>query len=264
MTPADAAAAGQFPRQPARLLVAVDLPRAVRRSACSPSSSPTTGRCSSRYDGQFLFPGPRRLSRDDLRRRFCRPRPTTATPTSPALIDAKGWMIWPLDPLQLRHHQLRLCRRRRRRRRRAATGSAPTIRPATCWRGSSTASASRCCSASSLTIARARSIGVAAGAVQGYFGGLDRPAVPALHRDLVGPAGALSAHHPVQHHRRRISGGCSASCCCSRWMSLVELVRAEFLRARNFDYVRAARALGVGNVGDHLRATCCPTPWWRR
>ena len=32
------------------------------------------------------------------------------------------------------------------------------------------------------------------------------------------------------------------------WMSLVDLVRAEFLRARNFDYVRAARALGVGNA----------------
>ncbi|HWG80276.1 MAG TPA: ABC transporter permease subunit, partial [Stellaceae bacterium] len=29
--------------------------------------------------------------------------------------------------------------------------------------------------------------------------------------------------------------------------SLVDLVRAEFLRARNFDYVRAARALGVSN-----------------
>jgi len=29
------------------------------------------------------------------------------------------------------------------------------------------------------------------------------------------------------------------------WMDLVGVVRAEFLRARNFDYVRAARALGV-------------------
>lgn len=29
------------------------------------------------------------------------------------------------------------------------------------------------------------------------------------------------------------------------WLNLVALVRAEFLRARNFDYVRAARALGV-------------------
>ncbi len=31
------------------------------------------------------------------------------------------------------------------------------------------------------------------------------------------------------------------------WPSLVGVVRAEFLRARNFEYVRAARALGVGN-----------------
>lgn len=29
------------------------------------------------------------------------------------------------------------------------------------------------------------------------------------------------------------------------WMALVSVVRAEFLRARNFDYVRAARALGL-------------------
>ncbi len=31
------------------------------------------------------------------------------------------------------------------------------------------------------------------------------------------------------------------------WMSLVSVVRAEFLRARNFDYVKAAQALGVSN-----------------
>ena len=31
------------------------------------------------------------------------------------------------------------------------------------------------------------------------------------------------------------------------WMSLVGVVRAEFLRARNLEYVRAARALGVSN-----------------
>ena len=37
------------------------------------------------------------------------------------------------------------------------------------------------------------------------------------------------------------------------WMALVGVVRAEFLRARNFDYVRAARALGVGNVGIMFR-----------
>jgi microcin C transport system permease protein len=32
------------------------------------------------------------------------------------------------------------------------------------------------------------------------------------------------------------------------WMALVDVVRAEFLRARNFDYVRAARALGVPEI----------------
>ena len=32
------------------------------------------------------------------------------------------------------------------------------------------------------------------------------------------------------------------------WVALVGVVRAEFLRARNFEYVKAARALGVGNA----------------
>jgi len=31
------------------------------------------------------------------------------------------------------------------------------------------------------------------------------------------------------------------------WMALVDVVRAEFLRGRNLEYVRAARALGLGN-----------------
>ena len=31
------------------------------------------------------------------------------------------------------------------------------------------------------------------------------------------------------------------------WVALVGVVRAEFLRARNFEYVAAARALGVSN-----------------
>ncbi len=32
------------------------------------------------------------------------------------------------------------------------------------------------------------------------------------------------------------------------WMALVDVVRAEFLRARNFDFIRAARALGISNA----------------
>lgn len=37
------------------------------------------------------------------------------------------------------------------------------------------------------------------------------------------------------------------------WMTLVDLVRAEFLRCRNLDYVRAARALGVSAPRIMLR-----------
>ena len=36
------------------------------------------------------------------------------------------------------------------------------------------------------------------------------------------------------------------------WVSLVGLVRAEFLRGRNFEYIQAARALGVSNCDDHV------------
>ena len=37
------------------------------------------------------------------------------------------------------------------------------------------------------------------------------------------------------------------------WMSLVDVVRAEFLRGRNLEYVRAARALGMGNLAIMYR-----------
>lgn len=33
-----------------------------------------------------------------------------------------------------------------------------------------------------------------------------------------------------------------------KWMMIVPVVRAEFLRAKNYDYVRAAKAMGVGNI----------------
>lgn len=37
------------------------------------------------------------------------------------------------------------------------------------------------------------------------------------------------------------------------WMTLVDVVRAEFLRGRNLEYVRAARALGVANAAIMFR-----------
>ena len=98
-----------------------------------------------------------------------------------------------------------------------------------------------------LTLTLASSvIGVAAGAVQGYFGGwidlgLQRfievwSGMPQLFL-LIILAGI------VQPNFWWLLG----IMLLFSWMALVDVVRAEFLRARNFDYVRAARALGVSN-----------------
>jgi microcin C transport system permease protein len=90
-------------------------------------------------------------------------------------------------------------------------------------------------------------IGIIAGAVQGYFGGLTDllfqrfmeiwSGLPILYLLII-----LSSI--VQPNFWWLLG----LMLLFSWMSLVDLVRAEFLRARNFDYVRAARALGVRNL----------------
>ena len=89
-------------------------------------------------------------------------------------------------------------------------------------------------------------IGVAAGAIQGYYGGLTDlffqrfleiwSSLPVLYLLII-----LSSI--VQPNFWWLLG----IMLLFSWMSLVDLVRAEFLRARNFDYVRAAKALGVSN-----------------
>jgi len=90
-------------------------------------------------------------------------------------------------------------------------------------------------------------IGVAAGGVQGYFGGkIDLffqrfievwSGLPVLYLLII----LASIVEPNFWWLLGLM-------LLFSWMSLVSVVRAEFLRARNFDYVRAARALGVGNV----------------
>jgi microcin C transport system permease protein len=89
-------------------------------------------------------------------------------------------------------------------------------------------------------------IGVAAGAVQGYFGGLTDllfqrfmevwGAVPTLYVIII----LTSIVEPSFWWLLGIL-------LLFGWMNFVGVVRAEFLRARNFDYVRAARALGVAD-----------------
>ncbi len=90
-------------------------------------------------------------------------------------------------------------------------------------------------------------IGVAVGAVQGYFGGL----VDLLGQRLV----EIWAGLPILLILIILASVIEPNVIwllilltCFSWMSLVAVVRAEFLRTRNFDFVRAARALGVSNV----------------
>ncbi|MZR13475.1 ABC transporter permease subunit [Maritimibacter sp. DP07] len=89
-------------------------------------------------------------------------------------------------------------------------------------------------------------IGIAAGAVQGYFGGwLDLifqrileiwASTPSLYVIIILFA-ILGRSFWLLVFVTVLFG----------WPALVGVVRAEFLRARNFEYVRAAKALGVSN-----------------
>lgn len=89
-------------------------------------------------------------------------------------------------------------------------------------------------------------IGIAVGAVQGYFGGWTDlvgqrlmevwGGLPQLFMIII----LVSLFSPsvfVLFGLMLLFG----------WMGLVGLVRAEFLRARNFDYVRSAKAMGVSD-----------------
>ncbi len=89
-------------------------------------------------------------------------------------------------------------------------------------------------------------IGVAAGAVQGYFGGWTDlifqrvieiwTSVPSLYLLLIVSSVLVPSFFVLLGILLLFS-----------WVSLVGLVRAEFLRGRNFEYIQAARALGVSN-----------------
>ncbi|MFO0406332.1 MAG: ABC transporter permease [Labrys sp. (in: a-proteobacteria)] len=87
-------------------------------------------------------------------------------------------------------------------------------------------------------------IGIAAGAVQGYFGGwvdlgFQRfieiwTSIPSLYLLIIIAAVITPTFWILLGILLLFS-----------WVALVGVVRAEFLRARNFEYVRAARALGL-------------------
>lgn len=95
-------------------------------------------------------------------------------------------------------------------------------------------------------VAASSILGIAAGAVQGFFGGIVDlfaqrmielwGSVPSLYVIII-----VAAIIPMNFWLL------VALMVMFSWTALVGVVRAEFLRARNFEYVRAARALGVSN-----------------
>jgi microcin C transport system permease protein len=195
------------------------------------------------YDGWFYFPVLRTYSETT----FGGVLPTAADYRDPAvakLIDTKGWMIWPPIPYSYDTINYDL------------PGPAPTPPSRENWLGTDDQGrdlAARLIYGFRISVlfglvltAASSVIGVLAGAVQGYFGGW----TDLLFQRFIEIWGGL----PVLYLLIILSSLVAPNfwwllglLLLFSWTSLVGVVRAEFLRARNFDYVRAARALGVRN-----------------
>ncbi|WP_245560773.1 ABC transporter permease [Fodinicurvata sediminis] len=160
------------------------------------------------------------------------------------LINAQGWMVWPVIPY---NHQTVAW---------DLAEPAPAPPDATHWLGTDDQARDvlarliygfRVSVLFGLVLTFSSSlIGVAVGAIQGYFGGLT---------DLLGQRFIeIWSGLPVLYILIILSSIVQPNfwwllliMLLFSWMSLVGLVRAEFLKVRNYDYVRAARALGVSN-----------------
>jgi microcin C transport system permease protein len=173
--------------------------------------------------------------------------PTAADYRDPAvnkLITAQGWMLWPVIPFSYGTINYDL------------PSPAPSAPSRVNWLGTDDQGRDvlarliygfRISVLFGLVLTALSSvIGVAAGAVQGYFGGLIDlgfqrfieiwSGLPMLYLLIIMASFIEPSFWWLLGLMLLFS-----------WMSLVDVVRAEFLRARNFDYVRAARALGVSN-----------------
>jgi microcin C transport system permease protein len=90
-------------------------------------------------------------------------------------------------------------------------------------------------------------IGIAAGAVQGYFGGW----TDLLFQRVIEIWTSINELYLLLIISSMFAPGffiLIGILLLFSWVSLVGLVRAEFLRGRNFEYIQAARALGVSNA----------------
>jgi microcin C transport system permease protein len=174
--------------------------------------------------------------------------PTEAVYRDPAvgrLITARGWMLWPPVPYRYDTIDWEL------------PGPAPAPPSARHWLGTDDQGRDllarllygfRISVLFGLALTLASSvIGVAAGAVQGYFGGW----TDLIFQRVIEMWSGL----PVLYLLIILASVVQPSVwwllglmLLFSWMALVGVVRAEFLRARSLDYVRAARALGVRNT----------------
>jgi microcin C transport system permease protein len=160
------------------------------------------------------------------------------------LISEKGWMIWPLIPYSYDTINYNL------------PVPAPAPPSADNWLGTDDQGRDvlarliygfRISVLFGLTLTILGSIiGIMAGAVQGYFGGK----TDLIFQRFIEIWGGM----PVLYLLIIMSSMITPSfwwllglMLLFSWMSLVGVVRAEFLRARNFDYVKAARALGASD-----------------
>ena len=196
-----------------------------------------------RFDGAFYFPIVRTYPETTFGGVF----PTEAVYRDPAvgaMIREKGWLLWP--PIPFRYDTINY----------DLPVPAPAPPSPVNWLGTDDQGRDltarliygfRISVLFGLTLTLCSSaIGVVAGAVQGYFGGLTDlffqrfieiwSGLPVLYLLII----LASIVEPTFWWLLGLM-------LLFSWMSLVGVVRAEFLRARNFDYVRAARALGVRN-----------------
>ena len=162
-------------------------------------------------------------------------------PEVQALIASKGWVIWPLIPYSYDTVSYDLP---------TAAPSPPTTQN---WLGTDDQARDvvarliygfRISVLFGLLLTLASSVvGIAAGAVQGYFGGR----IDLLFQRFIEIWSSL----PTLYLLIILASIVEPSfwwllglLLLFSWTELVRVVRAEFLRTRNFDYVRAARALG--------------------
>jgi microcin C transport system permease protein len=158
------------------------------------------------------------------------------------LIDAKGWMVWPLIPYSYNTINYNL------------PTPAPSPPDAANWLGTDDQGRDvmarviygfRISVLFGLILTAISSvIGIAAGAVQGYFGGL----TDLLMQRMIEIVSGLPELYLLIIMASLVQPNfwwLLILLLLFSWMTLVGVVRAEFLRARNADYVRAARALGA-------------------